>query len=86
MIVALLMSLFATGDLQAQQIHRPQRIQEAPQVQVIGAKAIGAYLATPEGQINLYFCEDSIDTKIVGATRALMVFECLHEAIQDSKG
>jgi len=84
MIVALLMSLFATGDLQAQQIHRPQRIQQ--DVQVIGARTIGAYLATPEGQINLYFCEDSIDTKIVGATRALMVFECLHEAIQDSKG
>ena len=80
MIVALLMSLFATGDLQAQEAQQP------PQVQVIGARTIGAYLATPEGQINLYFCEDSIDTKIVGATRALMVFECLHEAIQDSKG
>jgi len=80
MILALVMSLFATGDLQAQEAQQP------PQVQVIGAKAIGAYLATPEGQINLYFCEDSIDTKIVGATRALMVFECLHEAIQDSKG
>jgi len=80
MIVALVMSLFATGDLQAQEV------QQDPQVQVIGAKAIGAYLATPEGQINLYFCEDSIDPKIVGATRALMVYDCLHEAIQDSTG
>ena len=80
MIVALLMSLFATGDLQAQEA------QQDPQVQVIGAKAIGAYLDTPEGQATLYFCEDSIDPKIVGATRALMVYECLHEAIEDSKG
>ena len=75
MIVALLMSLFATGDLQAQEAQQP------PQVQVIGARTIGAYLATPSGQIALNHCEDSIDPKILGATRALMVFECLHEAV-----
>ena len=81
MIVALLMSLLATGELQAQEAQQP------PQVQVIGAKAIGAYLATPEGQINLYFCEDSIDPSITnGASKALLVFTCLHEAIEDSKG
>ena len=72
MIITIIMSMLATGDLQAQQ---------APQVQVIGARTIGTYLRTPEGQIALHQCEDSIDTKIVGATRALMVFECLHEAV-----
>jgi hypothetical protein len=46
MIIALVMSLFATGDLQAQQ---------AP-ADPVRALTIETYLATPSGQIALYQC------------------------------